>query len=229
MPFYSGSTVGWEGEISDAKDGTGTTSEIKFSPKRLTAFIDVSRQFLNQTSFDAETKLRNDLLDALSNKLEETILGKEVGSEIKPAGLFATAPAIKGTPTYKTIVDMEKALEDANVSGNKVFIVNPSAKSVLKTTEKSTGTAKYLMEGEEIDGYKVLATGNIAKGLQVAADEAGVVFGDFKNYTIAQWGGLEINVDTNTQSIYGKTRIVVNAYFDAKPTRTAAFVTASVK
>ncbi len=114
-------------------------------------------------------------------------------------------------------------------SSEKVFIVNPSAKGVLKTTEKSTGTAKYLMEGNELDGYKVLTSNSVAKALQVGADEAGVVFGAFNDYVIGQWGGIDLTVDPYTQAANGKVRLVINAYFDAKPRRAASFVTASVK
>ena len=134
--------------------------------------------------------LKRDIVSAISEKLESTILGKEAGSTTKPAGMFAVAPTVKGVPTYKSIVNIETALENANVTGEKVFIVNPSAKGVLKTTEKATGTAKYLMEGNELDGYKVLTSNSVAKALQTGADEAGVVFGCFNDYVIAQWGGI---------------------------------------
>ena len=113
IPMYSGSTVGWEGEIDAAKDGAGSFSEIELTPKRLTAFIDVSKQFLLQDSVSAEAMLRADIVKALSNKLEATILGDEAGSNKVPAGIFdgATAAAL----TYDGTVDMEEALEDANV------------------------------------------------------------------------------------------------------------------
>ena len=229
IPVYSGSNVTWEGEVAPAADGSGSFSEVKLEPKRITAFIDVSKQFLNQDSNSAEEMLRRDIVNALAEKLEKTILGKEAGSTTQPAGMFATAPTIKGVPTYKSIVNIETALENANVTGEKVFIVNTSAKGVLKTTEKATGTAKYLMEGNELDGYKVLTSNSVAKALQTGADEAGVVFGAFNDYVIGQWGGIDLIVDPFSQAPNGKVRVVINAYFDAKPRRAASFVTASVK
>lgn len=62
--------------------------------------------------------LRRDIVNALAEKLEKTILGK-AGSTTQPAGMFATAPTIKGVPTYKSIVNIETALEEANVNGEK--------------------------------------------------------------------------------------------------------------
>lgn len=229
IPAYSGSNVIWENEVAAAANGVGTFTEVKLEPKRITAEIPISKQFLIQDSNSAEELLKRDIIRAISEKLESTILGKEAGSTTKPAGIFATAPAINGVPTYKDIVDMETALENANVRGNKVFIVNPSAKAVLKTTEKALGTAKFLMEGEEMDGYRVITSPAVAKGLQAGADEAGVVFGNFEDYVIAQWGGIDLTVDQFTLAASGQIRLVINAYFDAKPKRAASFVTASVK
>lgn len=229
IPAYSGSSVLWAGEVAGSTDGAGTFTEVNLEPKRITAHIDISKQFLIQDSNSAEQMLKNDIVNAIKEKLESTILGKDAGSTTKPAGMFAVAPTIAGTPTYASIVDMETSLEEANVTGNKVFIVHPKAKGILKTTEKATGTAKYLMEGTELDGYKVLVSNGVANGLQVGTDESGVVFGNFSDYVIGQWGGIDLTVDPYTQAANGKVRLVINAYFDAKPRRTASFVTASVK
>ncbi|MCF0185741.1 MAG: phage major capsid protein, partial [Bacteroidaceae bacterium] len=101
-------------------------------------------------------------------------------------------------------------------SGNICFIVSPSAKATLKTTEKSASTAKYLMEDNEVNGYPVLCSS--------AVSGKGVVMGNFADYVVAQWGGIDLTVDPYTQAANGKVRLVINAYFDAKPRRAEAFV-----
>lgn len=215
IPMYSGSTVGWEGEIDAAKDGAGSFSEIELTPKRLTAFIDVSKQFLLQDSVSAEAMLRADIVKALSNKLEATILGDEAGSNKVPAGIFdgATAAAL----TYDGTVDMEEALEDANVGGEYTYIVSPKAKAALRKAKK--GENGFVMEDGEVNGIKVLCT-SAAKG---------VVLGNFSEYVIAQWGAIDLTIDPYSQATNGKVRIVINAYFDAKPRRSEAFVAGVVE
>lgn len=173
IPMYDGSTVGWEGEIDPAKDGAGKFSEIELTPKRLTAFIDVSKQFLLQDSVSAEAMLRNDIVKALSNKLEATILGDEAGSNKVPAGIFNGAGA--ATATYAGTVDMEEMLEEANVGGEYTYIVSPKAKAALRTAKK--GENGFVMEDGEVNGIKVLCT-SAAKGM---------VLGNFSEYVIAQW------------------------------------------
>ena len=77
IPVYSGSNVTWAGEVAGATDGAGTFTEVTLEPKRITAFIDVSKQFLIQDSNSAEELLKRDIVNALAEKLEKTILGKE--------------------------------------------------------------------------------------------------------------------------------------------------------
>ena len=215
IPVYSGSNVGWAGEVSTATDGAGTFSEVTLSPKRLTAYIDVSKQFLIQDSNSAEEMLKRDIVAAISNKLEATILGSEAGSNTQPAGLFNGVVADSTAVTYKDIVNMEAELEDANVMGNIKFIVSPSAKADLKTTEKGN-TDNFLMEGNELNGYPVMCTS--------AVTGKGVIMANWSDLVIGQWGGIDLVVDPYTQAANGKVRLVINAYFDAKPRRAEAFV-----
>lgn len=219
IPAYSGSNVGWADETGAATDGAGSFTEVNLEPKRLTAYIDVSKQFLIQDSLSAEEMLKRDIVNAISNKLEATVLGNGAGSSNQPKGLLNGVVAGTAAVTYKDIVAMETALEGANVKGNKCFIVSPSAKGDLKTTAKTGET--YLMEGNEVNGYKVLCTS--------AVPAKGIVFGNFEDYVIAQWGGIDLTVDPYTQAANGKVRLVINAYFDAKPRRADSFQKAILK
>ena len=216
IPAYSGSNVAWASEIATAADGAGKFSEVTLEPKRLTAYIDVSKQFLIQDSNSAEEMLKRDIVTAISNKLEATILGKEAGDATKPAGLLNGVTADEAAPTYKDIVKMEADLEAKNVTGDIKFIVSPSAKADLKTTDKGTDTGKYLMEDNEINGYPVLCTSAVA--------DKGVIMANWSDLVIGQWGGIDLTVDPYTQAASGKVRLVINAYFDAKPRRADAFV-----
>ncbi len=165
--------------------------------------------------------LKRDIVNAISNKLEATVLGSEAATSTQPAGLLNGVTVSATDVTYKDIVSMETALESANVKGNKVFIVSPSAKGALKTTLKDTGVAGYLMDGNEVNGYNTLCTS--------AVPSKGVVFGCFEDYVIGQWGGIDLTVDPYTQAANGKVRLVINAYFDAKPRRTESFQKAILK
>lgn len=212
IPTYSGSTCGWKGEMSAADDGKGEFDTVELSPKRLTAYIDISKQFLVQDSVGAEEMLRADIVNALVSKLEQTIFGDEAGSATKPAGIFYNAE--EANPSYAEVCDAEAALTD--YLGDKKFAMSPSAKSVFKQTtisgEKSD--LRLLMQGNEVDGYPVATSSNVAEG--------GWAFGDFKELVVAQWGSIDIVVDPYTLATKNAIRLVINAFFDAKVRREGA-------
>lgn len=216
IPAYTGSNVAWAGETAAAANGAGDWSEIKLQPHRLTAYVDVSKEFLLQDSNDAEAMLRRDIIAAIGNKLESTILGSDAGTDEKPEGLFNGVTAMTTAVKFGDIVDAEAELDAANVSGAYTYILSPKAKAALRTLSKDAGSGRFVLEDGEIEGSKALVSSNVvAKGM---------VVGDFSDYVIAQWGAIDLVVDNYTKATEGKVRLVVNAYFDAKPRRASSFV-----
>ena len=216
IPAYTGSNVAWAGEVAAAANGAGDWSEIKLQPHRLTAYVDVSKEFLLQDSNDAEAMLRRDIIAAIGNKLEATILGSDAGTDEKPAGLFDGVTAMTTALKFGDIVDAEAELDAANVAGAYTYILSPKAKAALRTLSKDAGSGRFVLEDGEIEGSKALVSSNVvAKGM---------VVGDFTDYVIAQWGAIDLVVDNYTKATEGKVRLVVNAYFDAKPRRATSFV-----
>ena len=229
IPTYGGTSAAWKGEVVSADDGAGAFAEVNLAPKRLTAYIDISKQFLNQDSAAAEAMLMSDIINAVASKLEETILGKADVSVTQPGGLFFTPPTIKGIASWANIVAMETAVDSSNaLVGNLKYITNPAGRGVLKSTVKANNLG-YLLEGNELNGYPVLVTNHVAKNLQVGLDENGIIFGNFGDLVIGQWGGFDLLVDPVGQALNGNVRIVINAYFDAKVRRAASFKTGSIK
>lgn len=216
IPAYTGSNVSWAGEVAAAANGAGDWSEIKLQPHRLTAYVDVSKEFLLQDSNDAEAMLRRDIIAAIGNKLESTILGADAGTDEKPEGLFNGVTAMTTAVKFADIVDAEAELDAANVSGAYTYILSPKAKAALRTLSKDAGSGRFVLEDGEIEGSKALVSSNVAA--------KGFVVGDFSDYVIAQWGAIDLVVDNYTKATEGKVRLVVNAYFDAKPRRVSSFV-----
>lgn len=230
IPVYSGTTAAWKGEGVTAVDGAGSTSEVNLSPKRLTVFIDISNLFLIQDTTGADALFKQDLLAAIAGKLEATILGKENVSADQPLGLFYTAPSIKGSASWANVVGLETAVNTANALQNCSYITNPGGIGILKTTNKVANQNGYLMDSDgRMNGYAVHTSGHVAKALQSGSDEYGIIFANWKEFIIAQWGAIDIKVDTITRAAFDETRLVVNSYWDAKFRRTTAYKTGSIK
>lgn len=212
IPNYTGSTCGWKGELEAADNGKGTFGSVELSPKRLTAYIDISKQFLTQDSVGAEEMLRADIVNSLVAKLEQTIFGDAVGDTTKPAGIFNGAEVV--APSYQGVCAAEAAVTD--YSGEKRFVMSPTAKSAFKqaTISGTKSDLRLLLEDGEVDGYPVSDSSNVVAG--------GYAFGDFSELVVAQWGGIDIVVDPYTLATKNAIRLVINAYFDAKVRRDGA-------
>lgn len=219
VPVMGATNVGWAGEVADAQSGDPSFNHITLQPKRLTAYIDLSKQFIAQDSLAAEQLIREDLVKAINNKLEATILGAGSGSTTEPQGMFdaISATSVSG---YSDIVDKEADIEDANVNGNCVYIMSNKAKAALRAMPKSSKSTQLVFENGEVDGTKALNTSHVA--------DKKYIYGDFSNLAIGQWGAIDLTVDPYTLARSGQIRLVINAYFDAKILRPTAFTAGSI-
>ena len=221
LPVMNKGNVTWEGETASAKDAGNTITAKELKPKRLTAFVDVSKQFLIQDSADAEATLRADIVNAIGEKLQQTILGAEAGTETQPNGIFAVdTTAVTSVTAFKDICDLEAKVDDSNAGANRCYLVSNKAKAGLRNMSKSTKSTELVMQNGEIDGTKVYATSSIA--------DKYIAYGDFSNLVIGQWGGIDLVVDQYTVAKEGCVRLVINCYFDAVVTRPEAIAIAKL-
>ena len=220
IPIMDKQSVGWSGEIDAAAKTTAKFSSKRMSPKRLTAYTDISKAALaqNSTSFDAA--IRRDIVNALNDKLEATVLGKVAGDEVKPAGIgFGKSATL--VDDYTKMCNFEAALEATNISGEPKYILSPTAKAAFRAMPQSSKATRLVMEGGEIDGTMCVSTTNVAPNE--------FYYGIFNNVIVGQWAGVEIIVDEYTQAVNGCIRLVINAYFDEIVTRPEAVMLGKVK
>lgn len=210
IPTYTGTTVGWGTEVADAANGTGTFGSVSMSPKRLTAYVDISKQFLIQTSDTAEQMLRQDIINALSAKIEKTLL-QLTATDNAPAPIATTATHITTAEDWYGLIS---DLEDANFYGDFNVVISPALKASLRGVKLDSGSGKFLFEDGELDGYPTHVSSNVYTG-------KGYI-GVFPELVIGQWGAIDIIVDPYSVAAAGKVRIVVNAYFDAALRREGA-------
>ena len=214
IPVMTETNVKWEGEVDPASDGAGTFRSVDLSPKRLTAYVDISKQFLIQTeNLQAEAQIRKDLIAAIAGKLESTILGNAEGSITQPQGLFYGVTPVT-IEDFKDITDLEAGVEANNVFGNLKYIMDPKAKAALRNMARSADSTRLVMEDGEVDGTPALVTSHMGDNK--------VLYGAFENVVIGQWGAIDLTVDPYTQAGNGCVRLTVNAYFDAKVARPEA-------
>ena len=222
VPVMSATQVGWKGETAAADDGSGAFTSVTLSPKRLTGKFPVSLELLAQDTLGVENMIRQDIVNAINEKLEATILGAGAGDLNTPAGLFHGYADTNVIADFGDIADLEAKVEEKNVYGNCKYIVSPKAKAKLRSTIKGTAGVGMIMENGAIDGTEALATSNVPAGK--------MLYGDFSNLVIGQWDSVILDVVRDTESLAnGCVTIVCNAYFDAKVAREGAIVAANVQ
>ena len=216
VPVMGKGTVGWADEVAAASAGGNVFSAVLLQPKTLTAYVDISKQLLNQDTIGVENAIRRDIVNAINDKLEATIFSDNAGDATKPAGIFYDSSVFDAS-TFKAVVDLEAKVESNNVYGDMKYLLSTGAKADLRAMPKSTKNTQLVMEGGEIDGTPAVVTSNVEGAGYYA-------YGNFENLAVASWGDIDITVDEYTQAVNGCVRLVVNAYFDAKKLRPEAFI-----
>lgn len=215
VPVMGKGNIGWADEIAAAGAHTNTFTSVVLQPKRLTAYVDISKKLLAQDTIGVENAIRRDIVNALNDKLEATIFGKAAGSTTQPAGLF-NGKTLQDATSFAKVCGIEAGVEQANVYGDMKYLLSTGAKADLRAMAKSSKNTQLVYEGGEVDGVPAFTTSNVV-------DAGSYVYGDFSNLAVASWGDVDITVDEYTQAVNGCVRLVVNAYFDAKVLRSEGF------
>ena len=210
IPKYHGSNVAWaDSENADAADGASGFTSVTLSPKRLTAYITVSRQFLAQSPEDAEGILVADLARAIAEKIDMTVFGAGSGSSAQPAGLFAEATSGSlASMAFDDVLALENKVEEKNGT-DFVFVTSPNVKYTLRGVQTASGL-KMVYDANEIDGRQTIVSNSVAKGGLLAIDP--------RDLACASWDkeGMVIIVDPYTLAGKNQIKITVNYLFDAK-------------
>lgn len=210
IPIMSKQTVKWEGETDEA-DATGVSfTTVKLQPKRLSAYVDISKMLIYQDTIGVENAIRADLVRALRDKIEATLFSDGAGTTEQPAGLFYGKTPTECS-TFADICDFEADLEDANVYGNMRYVMNPKAKGFFRAVAKGQNNSGFVYENGQMDDIPTAVTTNVGENL--------FIYGDFSDVVFAIWNDLDLTIDTVTQATKGCVRIVINAYVDFKVAR----------
>jgi HK97 family phage major capsid protein len=187
------------------------------TPKRNTAKTIYDVGFLRQSTVDAEAFVRDDLGFSLSEGVDSAIYNGSGVAPI-PEGIIpqlgvGQETAWDATKAWAKIVAMETAVESANaLAGSLRYVTTPGIKGLLKTTPRLANTIALPIWGDDnaMNGYPALSSTNVPKNLGTNTDEHALLFGDFSQVILGEWGALEIIVDPYTRADYGE--YVINAH-----------------
>ena len=222
-------------ETSAIAVSTPTTGSISLSPKTVGGLVPFSHKLLRQSSPSVDRMLREDLLAGAGSIIDAAGLAG-TGAGGQPTGILSTTGigavalgANGGAPTYASIRALIKAIQIANLEGVS-FVGNPSVTYALTTTPKVAATdSKMIMEDDnKLVGYNYVATNNmpsnLVKGVSGAVLSA-LIFGDFSNLILANWGTIDVSVSNSHGSDFatGQVSLRILADLDVAVRRAASF------
>ena len=219
----SGGWIATEGAA--AAESEFTSGSVTMSPKVVGAFTDATRLLLQQSSLDVENLIRDDLTQSIATAIDLGALAG-TGSSGQPTGISATSGINTTTfaaanPTWAEIVAMESAVANDNaLNGSLGYICRPADFGTLKTTEKATNTAQFVVSPDNtMNGYNVIRSNQVTSG--------DFYFGNFADLLIGMYGGLDITVDPYALSTSGGVRIVALQTVDVAVRHAVSFCKSS--
>ena len=198
-------------EASTLTESQQVFAQLALSPKTVGAYTEVSRQLMMQSSPAAEGIVTADLAAVCAIAYDQAVISGS-GASGQPTGITNTAGigAVTGTSlAYAGILEFQTDVANANVmpvAGG--YVTTPAVAALLMARVKFSSTASPLWEGNVWDGN--MAGFQAMTSLQMAS--ATMLFGDWSQVLIGEWGTLEIEVNpyANFQSAITGIRAIVS-------------------
>lgn len=209
-----------------AEGGTGTYGDPSFTNLSMTPYdlrgrVAYTRQLLLQSDPSVEALIMNDLAREFALAIDNYAINGSGSAQ--PTGILNTSGigSVVGTSLgWSGVVELETDVLAANGDiGAMNYLTTPSVNGTLKTREKASNTAKFISEGNEINGYPVATSTKVPS--------ATMLFGAFNSLIVAFWGAMELTVDPYSDMDNG--RYVIRAFqeFDSAVRQAGAFSAAT--
>ena len=200
-----------------------TTGQITLQGKTLGCYEDISRLLLQQSDPSIEAIVRNDILAAVANKIEDVAIEGDAGAEptgiTKTSGIGSVAIGTNGgPPTWASVTNLVKEVEADNAAMNAStmgFLTNPKVKSKLSNTAKVASTDSVMILNDPwnaLYGHTLGVTTNVPSNLtkgNVSGTCSAIIFGDFSQLMLGLFSTPDILIDPYTNGSKGTVRLVV--------------------
>jgi HK97 family phage major capsid protein/HK97 family phage prohead protease len=213
-------------ETSAATESQPTFVQLAMTPKTVSAYTELSRKLLMQSSIDVEGLVNADLAAVAALAVDVAVISG-TGASGQPLGIdnVTGVGTVSGTSLgLAGLLETQTDLATANVMPMRGgYVTTPAVAALMIAEVLYANTASPAWIGNVWNGtmlgYPAMSTN------QVAA--ATMYFGAWENCVVGEWGVLE--VDTNPYANFGAGIIGVRAMYsvDVGIRRPAAFTIAS--
>ena len=178
-------------EAAAATESQQTIGQVPLAPKNLAAYTEVSRQLMLQSTPAADQLVMNDFARVLGLAVDLAAL-EGSGASGQPTGIANTAGigSVTGTTLgLAGIIEFQTDVAAGNaLTPNSAYVTTPSVAALLMQRQRFASTDTPLWTGNVLDGNVMGYRGATTTQLTAAS----MIFGDFSNVVIGEWGFLEI-------------------------------------
>ena len=204
----AGATGYWLASESTAiTESQQTIGLLQLRPKNLGAYTEVTRQLLVQSTPDADSFVMGDLAAQLAVAIDAAVFNGS-GASGQPTGIIGTSGV--GSVTGTTLglagcIEFQTDVAGANaLNANCRYVTTPAVAGLLSQRARIASTDSVtLWKGNindgMVEGYQAHTSNNIPA--------ATMLFGDFGQVILAEWGVLEIDVNPYANFAAGITGI----------------------
>jgi HK97 family phage major capsid protein len=211
------STATWEGETDANANTDPSTRLVELRPNRLAAKTTLSKQLLIQSSFDAEAWVRSELENAVARAVDSAAIQGNSGNINGILGTSGVSDiTFGGAVSRAKLVNLitKIAVENADVATLN-FLMNPIIKGELMSLETDSGSGLFVMDNtNSLLGYNVAVSTLVPTN--ISSNKTAVIFGNFADLVIANWGGVDLLVDPYTLADNAQVKVVINSFWDVK-------------
>jgi len=180
-------------EATAVTESQQTFEQVSLSPNNAAAYTEISRQLLLQSNPGAEEIVTNDLSAIVALGVDKAALAG-TGTE-QPQGIIgASGVGTFSGPTFNYDAALDAQVDVAVANARPVqggYVTTPAVAKLGMTRQRFTSTDTPLWVGNLWDGT---VAGFVAMSSNQMSS-ATMIFGDWNELLIAEWGVLEVDVN----------------------------------
>lgn len=222
----AGSTAYWlTNEATQATETNLTFAQVSLTPKNIGAYVEISRQLMLQSSPGAEGIVSDDLAKQVAVKVD--LAGLEGSGTEQPTGIANTSGIgsfTGATLTYAYVLNAQEDLATSNITPIRGgYVGTPAVASICMQRQRFSSTDTPLWVGNIWDGAMCGFPAMSSNQLTAAT----MIFGDWQELILAEWGVLEIEVNPYANFQAGIVGVRAMYSMDVGVRRAAAFTRAT--
>jgi HK97 family phage major capsid protein len=209
-----GVTSHWVGEGSAGTETNATLGDLKAQPHEIVTLVDVNDRLMRMSNPSIESFLWNRIAVS-QGLLEDLAFLRGTGGENQPLGITNESgiltTSMGATPDEENMRDIIYELKSNNALGGTLgWAMSVALEDYIVRLKDGTGRTLFgsqdLSQGDPqtLLGYKKAATTAIPVNLGATTDRSQMIFGNWMDWLIFEWGGMEFARSSHHDTNFAK-------------------------